>query len=218
MHHNGPIPSDGRREMSGALSRPQRQVRLPQHIVDLAADELRTAEGAHVELRPRSWSVFRLLAEHAGRLVGKDDIIAKVWDDVAVTEDSLTQCIVDIRKAIGDDERRVLRTVPRKGYMLVPSQHRMELAGRAPDLPSLAVMPFLSIGTRRGSRALELRLRRGERNHQRTCPQPRLALDRSRFFLCARQSKSDGAGARRAAWRPLSRRRHRSAPRRHARR
>ena len=132
--------------MSGAFSRPQRQVRLPQHIVDLAADELRTAEGVHVELRPRSWAVLRLLAEHAGRLFGKDDIIAKVWDDVAVTEDSLTQCIVDIRKAIGDEERRVLRTVPRKGYVLVPSQHRVELAGRAPDLPSLAVMPFLSIG------------------------------------------------------------------------
>jgi TolB-like protein/Tfp pilus assembly protein PilF len=94
--------------------------------------------------------VFRLLAENAGRLVGKDDIIAKVWDDVAVIEDSLTQCIVDIRKAIGDEERRVLRTVPRKGYMLVPSQHRVELAARAPDLPSLAVMPFLSAAEESG--------------------------------------------------------------------
>ena len=140
--------------MSGAFSRPQRQVRLPQHIVDLAADELRTAEGAHVELRPRSWAVLRLLAEHAGRLFGKDDLIAKVWDDVAVTEDSLTQCIVDIRKAIGDEERRVLRTAPRKGYILVPSQHRVELAGRAPDLPSFAVMPFLSIGEECGPLSL----------------------------------------------------------------
>ena len=122
------------------------QVRLPSHIVDLAADELRTLEGAHVELRPRSWAVLRLLAEHAGHLFGKDDVIAKVWDDVAVTDDSLAQCVADIRKAIGDEERRVLRTVPRKGYILVPSQRRVELAARAPDLPSLAVMPFLSIG------------------------------------------------------------------------
>ena len=140
--------------MSGAFSRPQRQVRLPQHIVDLAADELRTADGVHVELRPRSWAVLRLLAEHAGHLFGKDDIIAKVWDDVAVTEDSLTQCIVDIRRAIGDEERRVLRTVPRKGFILVPSQHRVELAGRAPDLPSFAVMPFLSIGEECGPLSL----------------------------------------------------------------
>jgi TolB-like protein len=132
--------------MTTAPSGAQRQVRLPAHIVDLATDELRTAEGEHVELRPRSLAVLRHLAENAGRLVGKDDIINQVWDDVAVTEDSLTQCIADIRKAISDEDRRVLRTVPRKGYILVPSQRRVELAGRAPDLPSLAVMPFLSIG------------------------------------------------------------------------
>jgi DNA-binding winged helix-turn-helix (wHTH) protein len=119
---------------------------LPLHIVDLAADDLRTADGAHVELRPRSFAVLRLLTENAGRLVAKDEIIAKVWDDVAVTEDSLTQCIADIRKAIGDEDRRVLRTVPRKGYLLVPSQRGAQLAGRVPDRPSLAVMPFLSIG------------------------------------------------------------------------
>jgi len=97
--------------MTDAAPRLRRQVRLPRHIIDLAGDELRTASGDRVELRPRSWAVLRLLAESAGRMVGKDDIIAKVWDDVAVTEDSLTQCIVDIRKAIGDEERRVLRTI-----------------------------------------------------------------------------------------------------------
>src|SRR3990170_3956729 len=131
--------------MTDAPPRPQRQVRLPLHIVDLAADDLRTADGAHVELRLRSFAVLRLLTENAGRLVAKDEIIAKVWDDVAVTEDSLTQCIADIRKAIGDEDRRVLRTVQRKGYLLVPSQRGAQLAGRVPDRPSLAVMPFLSI-------------------------------------------------------------------------
>ena len=140
--------------MTSAPPRLRRQVRLPLHIVDLAGDELRTASGDRVELRPRSWAVLRLLAEQPGRMLGKDDIISRVWDDVAVTEDSLTQCIVDIRKAIGDEERRVLRTVPRKGYMLVPSQQRTELAARAPDLPSLAVMPFLSIGEECGPLSL----------------------------------------------------------------
>jgi TolB-like protein len=140
--------------MTDAAPRLPRQISLPRHIVDLAGDELRTASGDHVELRPRSWAVLRLLAEGAGRMLGKDNIIAKVWDDVAVTEDSLTQCIVDIRKAIGDEERRVLRTVPRKGYVLVPSQPRTEIAARAPDLPSLAVMPFLTIGEDSGPSTL----------------------------------------------------------------
>jgi adenylate cyclase len=113
--------------------------------MDLAAGELCTAAGERVELRPRSLAVLRLLSEHAGHLVTKDQLIAKVWDDVAVTEDSLTQCIADIRKAIGDEDRRVLRTVPRKGYVLVPAQRGTELPGRAPDRPSLAVIPFRSL-------------------------------------------------------------------------
>lgn len=131
--------------MSSLAQTPAQQVRLPSHIVDLAADELCTASGDRIDLRPRSYAVLRLLAENAGHLVTKDAIIAKVWDDVAVTEDSLTQCIADIRRAIGDEDKRVLRTVPRKGYLLVPSQRGVASAGYAGDRPSLAVMPFLSI-------------------------------------------------------------------------
>lgn len=132
--------------MTSGPRMPLRQIRLPLHIVDLAADELRTADGEYVELRPRSLAVLRLLAENAGRLVTKDEVIATVWGDVVVTDDSLTQCIADIRKAIGDEDRRVLRTVPRRGYLLVPSLRGAQIAARAPDKPSLAVMPFVSIG------------------------------------------------------------------------
>ncbi len=130
--------------MTGAARMPQHQVRLPLHIIDLSAHELRSATGDHVDLRPRSFAVLRLLAENAGRLVTKDEIIAKVWNDAVVTEDSLTQCVADIRKAIGDEARRILRTVPRKGYVLVAAQRTSELPGRVPDRPSLAIMPFRS--------------------------------------------------------------------------
>ena len=122
----------------------QEQVRLPSHVIDLAADELRSATGEQVELRPRSLAVLRLLAENAGRLVRKNEIIAEVWGDVVVTDGSLTQCVADIRKAIGDGERRVLRTVPRRGYLLVPSQRNAELSARASHRPIIAVIPFTS--------------------------------------------------------------------------
>ena len=104
------------------------QITLPSHVIDLAADELRRATGEHVDLRPRSFAVLRVLAENVGSLVIKDEIIANVWDDAAVTEDSLTQCIAEIRKAIGDEERRILRTVPRRGYVLTSSEQQGSVA------------------------------------------------------------------------------------------
>jgi TolB-like protein/Tfp pilus assembly protein PilF len=121
------------------------QVRLPSHVVDFAADELRTLSGDAVNLRARSYSVLRLLAENAGKVVTKDDIMAKVWGEIFVTEDSLTQCIAEIRKAIGDTDKSLLRTIHGRGYLLV-STLSDEYAFRAPDRPSIAVMPLLTIG------------------------------------------------------------------------
>ncbi|MBS0639528.1 MAG: winged helix-turn-helix domain-containing protein [Proteobacteria bacterium] len=93
-------------------------VHIAGFVIDLAREELRTATGVRVELRPRSFAVLRLLAVNPERLVTKDEIMASVWDDAIVTEDSLTQSIADIRRALGDADRRLIRTVPRRGYML----------------------------------------------------------------------------------------------------
>jgi TolB-like protein/Tfp pilus assembly protein PilF len=122
----------------------QEQVTLPSHVIYLGADELRSTAGELVELRPRSLAVLRLLAENAGRLVSKNEIISEVWGDVVVTDDSLTQCISDIRKAIADQEHRILRTVPRRGYMLVPSQRKADLPAYGSVRPGIAVIPFTS--------------------------------------------------------------------------
>lgn len=94
-------------------------VALPGFEVDLVREEVRTVGGDHVVLRPRSFAVLRLLASNLGGIVTKDEFLSAVWDDVSVTEDSLTQCIADIRRALGDTERRMLRTVPRRGYVLI---------------------------------------------------------------------------------------------------
>lgn len=86
--------------------------------LDLARGQLRSATGEHIPLRPRSLAVLGLLARTPGEVVSKDEIISTIWNDVIVTEDSLTQCIADIRRAMGDREHRLVRTVARKGYLL----------------------------------------------------------------------------------------------------
>ena len=88
--------------------------------VDFAAEALRDRAGRPVELRPQSFAVLRLLAANAGQLVTKDELSSAVWPGLAVTDDSLVQCIHEIRRAIGDKAHVVLRTVPRRGYRLVP--------------------------------------------------------------------------------------------------
>ncbi len=81
-------------------------------------------EGEPVHLRAKSFALLACLLRAEGRVVGKDELIAAVWPDVIVTEDSLTQTIRDLRRVLGEG---VVRTVARRGYSI-----SVELPAAAP--------------------------------------------------------------------------------------
>ena len=70
-----------------------------------------------VKLRPQSFDVLKFLVDNPGRLVSKNELIERVWNGMAVTDDSLVQCMKDIRRALGDDTQQTIKTVPRRGYL-----------------------------------------------------------------------------------------------------
>lgn len=122
----------------------QQTIVIGNHAVDLSREALIDPNGLIVPLRPRAWLVLRFLALHAGRLVGKNELMDEVWADCEVTEDSLVQAVGDIRRALGEAGRTALRTLPRRGYMLVTDESRR------------ATVPqerLVSIGDRLGGRA-----------------------------------------------------------------
>jgi DNA-binding winged helix-turn-helix (wHTH) protein/tetratricopeptide (TPR) repeat protein len=73
--------------------------------------------GGRADLRPKSFEVLRYLVHHAGRVVGKEEVIKAVWPDVTVTDESLTRCISEVRRALGDGSQRIIKTVSRRGYL-----------------------------------------------------------------------------------------------------
>ena len=70
-----------------------------------------------VKLRPKVFEALRYLVENNNRLVTKAELIAAVWGDSFVTDDSLVQCLVELRRALGEDGQGYIRTVPRRGYI-----------------------------------------------------------------------------------------------------
>ncbi|MCK1516811.1 winged helix-turn-helix domain-containing protein [Bradyrhizobium sp. 190] len=84
--------------------------------VDLGRGELRVG-GAPVSLRPKTFALLAYLAGHPGRLLTKDELIEAVWPDVTVTDDSLVQCVSELRAALRDDGQGLIKTVPRRGYL-----------------------------------------------------------------------------------------------------
>ena len=97
----------------------RRQIHFAGFTVDLACCSL-ARDGRPIELRRQSFDVLRYLAEHPGRVITKDELIVRVWPRALVTDDSLVQCIKDIRSAISDRDHRIIRTVPRRGYVFMP--------------------------------------------------------------------------------------------------
>ena len=71
--------------------------------LDLVRGALLTSDGEELPLRPKSFALLELLVENAGRLLDRDTIMQAVWPDVFVTDDSITQCVRDIRRALGDE-------------------------------------------------------------------------------------------------------------------
>jgi TolB-like protein/DNA-binding winged helix-turn-helix (wHTH) protein/Flp pilus assembly protein TadD len=82
--------------------------------------DLRTRTLSYLEqiipLRPKSFDVLAYLVLNAGTLVAKDEIIEAVWPSVIASDESLSRCISDVRTALDDKTKQVIRTVPGRGY------------------------------------------------------------------------------------------------------
>lgn len=102
--------------------------RFNKRMIDRESGTVIETTGTVHRLRPQSFRVLDHLADRAGEIVSKDDLFTAVWPDTAVTDDSLTQCIGEIRRALGDDERRVLETIHRMGFRLHPDRARPRTA------------------------------------------------------------------------------------------
>ncbi|WP_192244636.1 winged helix-turn-helix domain-containing protein [Mesorhizobium silamurunense] len=94
-------------------------------------------DGAAVPLRSKAFSLLSYLARNDGKVVTKSDLISAVWGNIAVTEDSLTQAVRDIRKALDDNNQAILKAVPKRGYVLSAPCHKPSASQ-----PVVAVVPF----------------------------------------------------------------------------
>lgn len=119
--------------LNGASARsgpPAAALRFGCFTLDIARQELR--RGAElVPLRPKTFALLEAFARRPGRVLAKQELLEAIWPDTVVTEDSLTQCIHDLRTVLDAGGAELVRTVPRRGY-------RFDAEVVAADAPALA--------------------------------------------------------------------------------
>lgn len=107
--------------------------------LDLQRAELRGADGTPIKLRPKAFEMLRLFATSGGRVLSKQELMEAVWPNVHVGEDSLFQCIRELRTALGDERRQLIKLASGGGYLLAMEVVAAPETTRRAEVPSPAL-------------------------------------------------------------------------------
>lgn len=115
-----------------------------------------------IRLTPKASAVLKQLVTHAGTPVSKEELFAAVWSGTVVSDDALTSCIQELRRALEDDAKqpRFIETRHRRGYRFVAALDETapgnrdvvdhaDASLRATDISSIAVLPFADMSAGR---------------------------------------------------------------------
>jgi predicted ATPase/DNA-binding winged helix-turn-helix (wHTH) protein len=100
--------------------------------------------GEEIKLRPKVYEALKYLVEHPGQLIGKQELMQAVWPGSFVTDDSLVQCALELRRALDDRSQQLLKTVPRRGYLFTAEV--IQRATKPDSLPTIDPFDLFDVG------------------------------------------------------------------------
>jgi DNA-binding winged helix-turn-helix (wHTH) protein/tetratricopeptide (TPR) repeat protein len=172
--------------------------------VDAGSYQLRRGNDV-IPLSPKIIDLLLYLVARQSTLVGKDELFAALWPDVAVTDNALTQAVSELRQALGDDSANptYIQTVARRGYRFIaPVETVMpaavpavaqSISESAP--PAIAVLDFTNVSTDREFAWLSSGIAETVTNDLRAAGTHRI-IDRVRVVEAVRRVGVDLAGLR----------------------
>jgi DNA-binding winged helix-turn-helix (wHTH) protein/TolB-like protein len=116
--------------MPDAVAPMQGKLKVGDWTVEPELNQL-TGLGKRVKLEPKAMSLLLHLATRPCDVVSREALLSALWPNVVVGDDSLTQAIIKLRKALGDDPDTptYIQTVTKRGYRLVAPVAPVSLAG-----------------------------------------------------------------------------------------
>jgi len=117
--------------------------------------------GEFIPIVAKSFDTLRILLENRGRLMDKEELLARVWAGTVVEEANLNQAVFTVRKILGDNPKdpRYIVTVPGRGYQFIalvtelpaPTSRRPRLATIAAAVLVIAAAVVIGLALRRSA-------------------------------------------------------------------
>lgn len=109
--------------------------------IDPSLNELRRG-GESLRIEPKAMELLVLLAERTGQVIGRAELLEAIWPGVVVGDETLSQAITKLRKALHDNAREpaYIETIPKRGYRLL-APVRLEICPGASIDGTASVQP-----------------------------------------------------------------------------
>jgi len=105
-------------------------MQIGEWLINAGLNELSRADEV-VRLEPKVMEVLIFLVSRPDEVVSRESLLTAIWPGVIVGDDALTQAMIKLRKALGDDPKqpRYIQTVPKRGYRLLATVTPAATAG-----------------------------------------------------------------------------------------
>src|SRR3954468_10533612 len=117
-------------------------LRIGEWTVEPALNQL-SAPGRAVKVEPKAMEVLVYLADRAGKVASREELLDAIWRGAVVGDDALTQVIIKLRKALGDS---YIETIPKRGYRLVAPVTRADAPAAPKARPRKLWLAGLAVG------------------------------------------------------------------------
>jgi len=96
------------------------RLRIGEWWADRSTNELGRS-GRTVRIEPKAMEVLIALASRAGQVVSREQLLGELWPGVVVGDEALTQSVIKLRRALGDNPRSpaYIETISKRGYRLI---------------------------------------------------------------------------------------------------
>ena len=126
---------------------PSQRYAFGDFVLERSQQRVRRRDGSPLNLTPRLFSALLLFVENAGALLDKDALMLALWPGLVVEENSLSQVISGLRRALADDshESRYIQTVPRRGFRFIATVTELPDSAGSKSLPIAATGSALQV-------------------------------------------------------------------------
>ena len=92
--------------------------------------DVKIAPDIQSRLRWKEYQLLSLLVENSPKVVTREELVTNIWKGTYCSNSTINQTIKSIRQKLGDNDHKIIKTIPRIGYIIEQKQMINIISGK----------------------------------------------------------------------------------------